>query len=278
MNYRHAFHAGNFADVMKHALLCQILTSLQRKDSAFAVLDTHAGLGLYDLNDHPAERTMEYHSGISKILAEPPIAGLEPYLEAVKAQNPEGDLRYYPGSPVLARAFLRPQDRLTAIELHPEDAEQLRRHFAYDPQVAVHHADAYSAFKAFLPPKERRGLVLIDPPFERRDEFAALLQALAEAYRRWPTGIYMIWYPIKDLVPVGRFQEELAQLIGRKVLACDLYIRAPREAAKLNGSGVIIINPPWQLDEIAQSLLTELAASLGEDDGARASVEWLAGE
>ncbi len=278
MNYRHAFHAGNFADVMKHAILAMLIDHLRLKPAPFCVLDTHAGIGRYDLTSEMALRTGEYEGGIARLFGQaPPHPALAPYLEAVAALNPDNALRWYPGSPRLARALLRPQDRLVLSELHPDDAFVLKREFAGDPQVAVHHMDAYLALKAHLPPKEKRGLVLIDSPFEKVDEFTLLANGLMQAHARWPTGIYAIWYPIKERPAVWRFEEALAGAGIPKILIAEVTIHREDTHRRLNGCGMAIINPPWKLDETLAEMLPVLHAILpGTGGGSR--VSWLVPE
>lgn len=258
MNYRHAFHAGNFADCMKHALLLWLLQALQRKESGFLVLDTHAGTGRYDLRGAEAERTGEWREGIGRLLAAGPglPAPLADYVRLVER------LGLYPGSPALAAAVLRPQDRLIACELHPEDQALLRRNFRGQGQVAVHLRDGYEAMRAFLPPPERRGLVLIDPPFEQTDEFDRLVAALREAYARFRGGVLAAWYPIKHRAPVRAFHTAIAEAGIRNVVAAELLLREPVTADRLNGSGLLIVNPPWKFEEEAGPLLTALASLL----------------
>jgi len=265
MNYRHAYHAGNFADVVKHALLTLVLAHLKKKDAAFSVVDTHAGIGCYDLDSVEAGKTLEYKDGIGRLLeagAASPL--LADYLDAVRAENPDWPvLRRYPGSPRISRHLLRPQDRLSLVELHPQDVQTLRREFARDPQVGVHEQDAYIALKALLPPKERRGLVLIDPPFEVKDEFRRIVKGLGEAFRRWPTGIYGVWYPIKEREPVERFLAELAGF-GAPCLTAELFRFPPEDdPTRLNGTGLVVLNPPWKLDEALGELLPILQSALG---------------
>lgn len=276
MNYRHAFHAGNFADVLKHAVLTLCLEHLKRKEAAFRVIDCHAGIGRYDLWGDAANRTGEYQAGIARLLdAAAPPAGLEPYLAAVRALNPRGQpLRWYPGSPRLTQALLRPQDSLVLVELHPEDVGALGAEFAGDRRVAVRHMDAYAALKALLPPPERRGLVLIDPPFERRDEFERMLRGLAQALKRWPGGIYAAWYPIKARPPVDAF---LAGMRGfeRPALAVELMVRPGDVPERLNGCGLAILNPPWRLDEALAGLLPGLARLLAQEGPGGWRVDWL---
>src|SRR5258708_23962886 len=224
MNYRHAYHAGNFADVVKHATLALLIERLKAKDTPFCVLDTHAGIGRYDLSSTEAQKTGEFRNGVLKLLDAGPKAlpgELDPYLSVVRALNKgRSELRWYPGSPRLALDLLRPQDRLALLELHPEDARTLAALFAGDRRVSIHNADGYIGLKAFLPPKERRGLVLIDPPFERRDEFERLARGLRHAHRRWASGQYLLWDPVKDRSPVAAFHEALkANGIARMLVA-----------------------------------------------------------
>jgi 23S rRNA (adenine2030-N6)-methyltransferase len=279
MNYRHAYHAGSFADVVKHAVLALIIERLKAKDTPFCVIDTHAGIGRYDLLSEAAQKTGEYRDGILKAMAPPTVPALEPYLAVVRAMNRgRADIRWYPGSPALARALIRPNDRLILYELHPEDARTLARFFAGDHRVAVHHADGYGALKAVLPPAERRGLVLIDPPFEEKDEFARIVRGLRQAHRRWATGIYAIWYAIKDRAPIQAFHDALAAAGIRRILVCELLRFPADDPARLNGAGLIIVNPPWQLDTALADLLPELQRRFGAAQRGRARIEMLVGE
>jgi len=282
MNYRHAFHAGNFADVLKHATLALVLAHLARKETPFRVIDTHAGVGLYDLAADPALRTEEWRSGIGRLLGPdadplPPAMAilLQPYLDAVRAENPLGTLRAYPGSPLLARHFLRPQDRLILNELHPEDATDLTALFARDKQTKVLQLDGWVALKALLPPRERRGAILIDPPFEQPGELVRLTAGLVEAVRRFATGIYLVWYPVKDTKPIQRFHRALATSGLAKLLCVELMIRAPTDPARLNGCGLVIVNPPHTLAETLGPLSAFLADRLAVGAGAAGSVVWI---
>ena len=285
MNYRHAFHAGSFTDVVKHAVLALAVDRLKAKEAPFCVLDTHAGIGRYDLESPAARKTGEWQSGIGRLLAgdQARLPGeLRPYLGAVRALNggsqEKGGLRWYPGSPRLVRSLLRRQDRLVACELHPEDAAVLAALFARDPQVRVQQADGYAALKALLPPKERRGLVLIDPPFEAKDEFARIVQGLREGYRRWATGHYVIWYPIKDRPPVDAFHEALKATGIARILAVELLLRPADDPRRLNGCGLVLVNPPWPLEDKLRALLPALAEILGAEAGGGVRVEWLVPE
>jgi 23S rRNA (adenine2030-N6)-methyltransferase len=282
MNYRHAYHAGNFADVLKHAVLARLIAYLQLKDKAFRVLDTHAGTGLYDLSSVEAQKTGEWRDGIGRLLAKPipekirPI--LAPYLDAVAALNPEGGLTTYPGSPKLARLLFRPQDRLSAMELHPIDSETLRRQFEGDYQVRVTELDGWLALGAHLPPKEKRGIVLVDPPFEEEGEYERLVSGLARAWARFPGGVYCLWYPLKRGAPVDAFRDALKALGIPKILCAELWVKSERDTAGLAGSGLIIVNPPYTLHGELALLLPFLKERLGQDRAAGTRLEWLAGE
>jgi 23S rRNA (adenine2030-N6)-methyltransferase len=282
MNYRHAYHAGNFADVMKHVALTRIVEYLKRKDKAFRVIDTHAGIGVYDLSSAEAQKTGEWLGGIGKLLdaALPPEAAalLTPYLDAVRALNPDGNVRFYPGSPAIVRHLLRGQDRLTAIELHPADAAALKARFAGDFQTRVIELDGWLALGAHLPPKEKRGLVLVDPPFEEEGEFDRLADGLLKAHARWPGGTYALWYPIKDRKAVARLRERLSGAGIPKILDLSLEIRAPSPELRFDGSGLVVVNPPYPLEGEMRLVLPLLAKLIGEDSGARAGINWLAGE
>lgn len=269
MNYRHAYHAGNFADVMKHAVLAQAVTALTRKETPFFVLDTHAGCGSYRLSAEAAQKTGEFKTGIARVLerAESAPPALAPYLAALAAANPGGGLDHYPGSPALVRGLMRPQDRLALAELHPEDVVALRRSFAGDRRVGIHHLDGYQTVKALLPPPERRGLVLIDPPFERTDEFERLLTALGRIQRRWPQGIVLVWYPIKAAEPVDRFLDAVAAAGGPETVAVELLLRPATDPFRLNGSGLLVVNPPWGLAPALAEMLPWLAGALAPEQG-----------
>ena len=282
MNYRHAYHAGNFADVLKHAALALVLEHLKRKDTAFRVLDMHAGTGLYDLSGREAGKTGEWAGGIGRLIGSvPPLDAasaerLAPYLDAVRALNPHG-LRFYPGSPRLALALMRPQDRLIAVELHPEDAAALGRNLAGDPRAKALTLDAYRALKALLPPKERRGLVLIDPPFEARDEFARLVRGLRQALKRWATGIYLVWYPIKDPAQTNDFAGRMAEIGLPETLRAELFVAAPKDQG-FNGCGLLVLNPPYTLEADLGALGPALAARLAQGPGHGFRLDRLAGE
>lgn len=279
MNYRHIYHAGNFADVFKHALLALVVEYLTRKDKPFFVLDTHAGLGEYDLTADEANRTGEWRDGIGRVLAEAaPPESLRPYLNAVRALDPGTPLRRYPGSPRIARHFMRPGDRLVASELHPDDITVLKGVFARDRQVKVLELDGYTALKANVPPKERRGLVLMDPPFEQPDEFPIMAHALSTAYRKWPTGLYGLWYPVKGGGLVPTFHGELATAGLGDVLAVELTVMPVNGTNnRLNGTGMVIVNPPYTLETTLQDLLPWLTRVLSRPElgGGDWRLEWI---
>ena len=282
MNYRHAYHAGNFADVVKHVVLTRLLEYLKQKDKAFRLIDTHAGIGRYDLSSVEAQKTGEWQGGIGRLIDAPfaaPVAALlAPYLETVRSLNPEGGIQKYPGSPLIARHLMRKQDRLTAIELHPKDVAKLRTLFAGDFQARIIELDGWLALGAHLPPKEKRGLVLIDPPFEEAGEFERLVDGLMRAHKRWPGGIYALWYPIKDRKAIIAFRKALKQSGIPKLLDIEFEIRPASSEPSLDGSGLLVVNPPFTLEGELRTLLPALHRLLAVGRPAHWSLEWLAGE
>jgi len=284
MNYRHIYHAGNFADVLKHAALTLVIEHMKGKDAPFRVIDTHAGTGLYDLASDEAQKTGEWRHGIGRLLAaEPPsdiAALLAPYLDLVRAENAAGagTLQSYPGSPLIARRLLRREDRLVVNEAHPEDAERLARLFARDRQVKTMDIDGWTALRSLLPPKERRGVVLVDPPFEEPGEFTRMAEGLAAAHRRFATGTVILWYPIKDARAVRAFERKLTALAIPKLLSVELLVREIHKDGELAGSGLVIVNPPFTLEEKLARLLPYLSAVLARDAGAGSRLSWLTGE
>lgn len=272
MNYRHAFHAGNFADCFKHALLVTLLDLLARKPAPYCVLDTHAGAGRYDLDAEAARRTNESEAGIRRLLADRP-APLRRYLGLVDA------LGLYPGSPALIRATLRPNDRLACCELHPEDAAALRRAFRRDRQAEVHLRSGWEALGALLPPREKRGLAFIDPPFEDREEFATLADALRLAHGRFGHGVFAAWYPIKQRAAVSSFLAAMKASGIRDIIAVELHLRAVTSADRLNGCGLLVINPPYRFEEQARPVAAAVLESVGMgESGAGTTVMRLADE
>jgi 23S rRNA (adenine2030-N6)-methyltransferase len=263
VNYRHAYHAGSFTDVVKHIVLIALVLELFRKEAPICYIDTHAGMGQYDLFSESAQKTREYETGIEKLIQQsaskpPPL--VQRFLDLVHQFNNRlsaakyASLRYYPGSPMLARLLARAHDRVVACELQPEAYQALKNTFAGDKKVAVHHMDGFLGLKAFLPPQERRGLVLIDPPYEGPDELTHIIRALAIALKRWNTGIYAIWFPIKEKAAVHRFYNTLKKSLSRPIYIVELTIY-PEIPNHLNGCGIAIVNPPWQLDQAIQAVL-----------------------
>ncbi|MET0743610.1 MAG: 23S rRNA (adenine(2030)-N(6))-methyltransferase RlmJ [Microvirga sp.] len=265
MNYRHAFHAGNFADVMKHALLVRMLLYLQRKETPLRVIDTHAGIGLYDLAGARSQRTGEWADGIGRLDApfSPEVeAVLEPYRGVIAAVRARHGADAYPGSPAILRELLRRQDRGVLVELHPEDGARLTKRYNAVANLKVLHLDGWTALQALIPPREKRGLVLIDPPYEELDELSRLGDELLAALRKWPGGVYAGWYPIKDPKPVDALFRRLRQDLARPGLRLELLVDDPRDPDRLNGCGLVVINPPWTLRQDAECLLPALAERL----------------
>jgi 23S rRNA (adenine2030-N6)-methyltransferase len=282
MNYRHAFHAGGFADVVKHLILTRLVLYLQRKPAAFRVIDTHAGIGRYDLTGDEARRSPEWREGIGRFIERglPPAAAAlaEPYLEVVRGENPGGPLEVYPGSPLLVRRLLRPQDRLFAMEFHPADAKALGALFAGDVQTRVIELDGWLALGSQVPPKEKRGLVLIDPPFEEADEFGRLAAGLVRAHKRFPPGVFALWYPLKDPRERDAFVRALKDTGIPKVLRVELTVRPPAQPPRLFGTGMIVVNPPFTLEGELRVLLPPLADVLADAGKGGWRVEWIRGD
>lgn len=285
MNYQHAFHAGNFADVHKHVVLTRILDYLREKPAAFRVIDTHAGAGRYDLFGPQATRSGEWREGIGRLFARPQTGGgkadpapalLAPYLDVVAALNPAGTLRVYPGSPLIVKALLRRQDRLIACESEPKAAAALKAALRGDARAKALAIDGWIALSANIPPKERRGLIVIDPPYEDAGDFVRLSDALAQAHRKWPSGLYLLWYPIKAREAPDALARRLRRLNVAKILRCELSVAPPQAEAALTGSGLIVVNPPFPLERELRVLLPALARSLAARGSYR--LDWLAAE
>jgi 23S rRNA (adenine2030-N6)-methyltransferase len=281
MNYRHAFHAGNFADVHKHIVLLTLLSRLQLKDGALSILDTHAGSGIYDLGADQPQRTGEWRDGIARLYGETraPASVLE-YLNQVRAINPSpASPRIYPGSPRLLAERLRPQDRLMLCELEPDTLADLRSAMSAYPGTAIHARDGWEALGALLPPREaKRGLVLIDPPFETPNELQRLADALIATHTRWPQGVLLAWYPIKDRPTVDRFLRKLNRASLPDALVCELCVHEPSNQLRLNGSGLVIINAPWQIDVPLREASAWLHERLQQSPNAPWRVNILAGD
>jgi 23S rRNA (adenine2030-N6)-methyltransferase len=282
MNYRHAFHAGGFADVVKHIVLVRILTHLQEKPAAFRIIDTHAGAGVYDLTGEEAQRTGEFLTGIARVMqarfSEAVLPLVAPYLDIVRAFNPPAQLAAYPGSPLIARALLRPQDRLTACEVEPKARKRLIEALRRDTQARVVDLDGWTALPAFVPPKERRGLVLIDPPYEDKDEFLRLTDGFTEAFSKWPTGSYLLWYPAKSRRATDALARSVAEIAAAgpspaKCLRLE-FSAAPQAAdSALVSAGLLLVNPPWMLMAELKAILPELEKPLGQGGAGRFRLE-----
>ncbi|GGD06131.1 23S rRNA (adenine(2030)-N(6))-methyltransferase RlmJ [Halopseudomonas salina] len=278
MNYRHSYHAGNHADVFKHAVLLRMSQLMQRKETPYCYLDSHAGTALYDLQGEASGKTGEYLEGIARLWGRKDLpALLQGYVDSVGEQNQDTDLRYYPGSPQLIAAGLREQDRMILSELHPEDAAILREHFIGDPRVAVHQRDGYELAKAFLPVAEKRALWLLDPPFERGDDFDRCLTAMQVAIQRMRQTVIALWYPIKDERLLRDFYRQTAAAGLPKVLRVELTVRPADTSLGLNGSGLILVNPPWPLWEELEEVLPWLASQLAQSGSGAWRLDWLAG-
>lgn len=279
MNYRHAFHAGNHGDVLKHAVLARVLGYLTAKDKPMAVLDAHSGIGTYDLSGVEAFKTGEWRDGIAKLLAadlaEDVKLLLDPYLSLVKAMNGGGHLRHYPGSPEIAARLLRPIDRLLLNELHPDDRQTLSTRYNADPRVRVSGVDAAQAIKAELPFSEKRGLVLIDPAFEVVDETERVARMVQNGLRRMQACCFLIWYPVTTREFANALCKAVAGLDVPELLQAELMVRAPGPRAGLAGSGVLVINPPWTLHDELRLMLPALASVLGVGSWGRGTVAWL---
>lgn len=274
MNYRHVYHAGNFADVLKHVVLIALIEALKTKQTPFAVLDTHAGAGRYSLASEEALKTGEFRDGVMRLLAAERLPTLvHAYLNLVRPQN---GVQHYPGSPLIAAQLLRDSDRLILCEVQDTEVESLRQLFARDGRIAVHQRDGYQAMAALLPPAEKRGLVLIDSPFEAQEqEFRIIEGALAAAHKRFANGVYAVWYPIKLRQSVLPFHRWLKESGMRKVLVAEICVHPDNSALRLNGCGMAIINAPYKLDRTLAEMLPTLATTLAQSRYAQFKLEWL---
>ncbi len=267
MNYRHAYHAGNFADVFKHIILARLLEYMKVKDKPFRVFDTHSGIGLYDLGSEQAGKTGEWQSGVKRIMdAQPPAAVnrlIGPWKDAVRTVG-EG---HYPGSPRVAHALLRKTDRLSLFELHEEDSQKLKQEFQGDYQTRVYDSDGWLASTGHIPPKEKRGVMLVDPPFEDGKDFDRMIDLLKKSVQRWPGGVVALWYPVKRRDHTDEWLETLRGLKFKDLMNVELYIREPRPVAMLNGCGMVILNPPYILSNELHTIMPWLSETLKDDKG-----------
>ncbi|QIZ76882.1 23S rRNA (adenine(2030)-N(6))-methyltransferase RlmJ [Ferrimonas lipolytica] len=278
LSYRHSFHAGNHADVLKHTVQALIIDALKGKDKPFVYHDSHSGAGRYDLQSEHAEKTGEFVDGIGRLWGQDCPQTLHPYLKAVKELNPNGDLRYYPGSPKLAGLMLRAHDRLMMTELHPTDFPRLKQEFGGDRRAQILKADGYQQIKASMPPKERRGMVLIDPPYELKTEYDDLVKGVVEGHKRWATGTFAIWYPVVYRENVDFIERRLKASGIRSILKIEMNVMGDANTHGMTGSGMIVINPPWKLEQQMNDLLPWLTEKLTQGIGARFSVDWIVPE
>ncbi|MGC9458572.1 23S rRNA (adenine(2030)-N(6))-methyltransferase RlmJ [Vibrio genomosp. F10] len=278
LSYRHSFHAGNHADVVKHIVQSLILNALQQKEKPFVYHDTHSGVGRYDLTHEWSEKTSEYKQGIARLWAQENIPeDIQSYLDAIKQLNDSDTLRYYPGSPCVARAHLRPQDRMVLTELHPSDYPLLEQEFHRDRQVRIYKEDGFQRLKGSLPPKERRGLVLIDPPYELAKEYRDVVTAIAQSHKRWATGIYAIWYPVVNRCDIEDMIEGLEGLGIRNILQIELGVSPDTNERGMTASGMIVINPPWKLESQMKEILPFLKEAIAPATG-HVKVDWIVPE
>lgn len=279
LSYRHSFHAGNHADVLKHTVQSLIIESLKEKDKPFLYLDTHAGAGRYQLSGEHAARTGEYREGIARIWQQDSLpAELEPYISAVSHFNRSGQLRYYPGSPLIARQLLREQDSLQLTELHPTDFQLLRSEFQKDSRTRAERADGYQQLKSKLPPISRRGMVLIDPPYEIKSDYKAVVSGIHEGYKRFATGVFALWYPVVLRNQIKRMINNLEATGIRHILQIELAIRPDNEQRGMTASGMIVINPPWKLEQQMGTLLPWLHSKLVPASTGHTTVNWIVPE
>lgn len=278
LSYRHSFHAGNHADILKHATLCLILEALNQKDKPYFYGDTHAGAGIYSLASEHARATGEFQGGIAKLWQAsniPPL--LAPMMNVVKHYN-GGGLRFYPGSPLFAKAMLREQDKLTLNEIHPSDAPLLAREFKGDRRAHIEAMDGYHFCKDRLPPSPRRGVVLMDPSYEMKDEYKKLFNALQDGLKRWETGTFALWYPVVDRATIDDLERKIRRQVKRPTLQVELAVTADSEGYGMTASGMIVVNPPWKLFEQLKELLPWLANTLAAEEDANQRLHWLVEE
>jgi len=279
LSYRHSFHAGNFADVLKHTVQSLIIEALQQKPKPFVYFDTHSAAGRYDLNDKQSEKNGEYKEGIGRLWGRDDIPELmQPYIDSIEAINANGNLRYYPGSPLVAKYLMGNTNRLELTELHPTDLARLQQEFAGDRKVRIKKLDGYAGLKAGLPPAQRRALVLIDPPYELKSEHNDAIAGIKESHKRFNTGIYSLWYPMVSRAQVERFCEKFANQGIRNILRIELCVKADSDGYGMTGSGMIVVNPPWKLVQQMEQLLPWLTKQLGQDNKAKYTLKWLVEE
>lgn len=279
LSYRHSFHAGNFADVLKHTVQSLIIESLKQKPKPFVYHDTHSAAGRYDLRDEKSQKTGEYKEGIARLWHRNDIPELmHPYIDTVEALNPNGDLKYYPGSPMVAKGLIGHANRLELTELHPTDIKLLRQEFAGDRKVRIEQVDGYKGLNGKMPPAQRRALVLIDPPYELKTEHDDAIRGIKDAHKKFATGIYALWYPMVSRAQVNRFCQKFADQDIRNILRIEMCVKQDTNEFGMTGSGMIIVNPPWKLEQQMKELLPWLTKQLKQDDTAHFTIEWLVEE
>jgi 23S rRNA (adenine2030-N6)-methyltransferase len=268
LSYRHAFHAGNFADVLKHSVLTLVLDYMTRKEKGFTYVDSHAGAGMYSVNSDYAQKTGEYQQGIAKLLNCPALpTQLQPYIELIQSFNPDMALTYYPGSPGIARQLMRRQDSAHLFELHPTDSQQLQAYCQGWRKAFVKQQNGYQGVLSLLPPPSRRGVVLIDPPYEIKSDYQAAVQTIIDAYKKFPTGSYLLWYPVVNRSYIEQMQQQFTNSAIRNVLQLELCMRPDNDQFGMTGTGLFIVNPPWQLAEQMQTVLPFLTTELANNSG-----------
>ncbi|MFZ4832416.1 23S rRNA (adenine(2030)-N(6))-methyltransferase RlmJ [Rouxiella sp. Mn2063] len=279
LSYRHSFHAGNHADVLKHTVQSLIIESLKEKEKPFLYLDTHAGAGRYQLSGEHAERTGEYLEGIARLWQRDDLpAELAPYMSVINHFNRNESLRYYPGSPLIARQLLREDDKLQMTELHPSDFPLLRSEFQKDDRARVSRADGYQQLKAQLPPPSRRGLILMDPPYELKTDYQDVVKAIQEGYKRFATGTYALWYPVVMRQQIKRMLRDLEATGIRRILQIELGVRPDSDQRGMTASGMIVINPPWKLEQQMNNVLPWLLKTLAPEGNGHQLVKWVVPE
>ncbi|KQN64116.1 23S rRNA (adenine(2030)-N(6))-methyltransferase RlmJ [Erwinia sp. E602] len=279
LSYRHSFHAGNHADVLKHTVQSLIISALNEKDKPYLYLDTHAGAGRYLLSGEHAERTGEYLEGIARIWQQDDLPEeMKPYISAVKNYNPGGKLRYYPGSPLIARHLLREDDKLQLTELHPSDFPLLRNEFQKDDRARTDRADGYQQLKSKLPPPSRRGLILIDPPYEMKSDYQAVVQGIHEGYKRFGTGVFALWYPVVMRQQIKRMFKDLEATGIRRILQIELGVLPDSDRRGMTASGMVVINPPWKLEQQMNNVLPWLVKTLVPGGTGFGKVSWIVPE
>lgn len=270
LSYRHAFHAGNHADVLKHTVLMLVLDYVTQKDKPFLYVDTHSGAGLYDLHEDWADKNREYETGIARIWQQESVnwpQGMLTYLRAIQDLNPHGELREYPGSPWLAQSMLREQDKARLFELHRNEYQNLHALFARNKQINTEQRDGFQSLGAVLPPAERRAVVLIDPSYEVKADYQTVVQAVKAAHKKFATGVYLIWYPVVNRKWANKLERDFMDSGMRNILLAELAVRADAEESGMTASGMIVINPPWQLTDSLKNVLPFLQKELAEAGG-----------